>query len=175
MEDRPIPDGPVADPADTGALLARAVAIAARVHEVQRDKAGAPYILHPLRLMARAATDAERIVGVLHDVVEDSAAHPDPALRYPLARLRAEGFTGDLADALDLVTSRPGEDYAAFVERIAAAPGRAGHIARRVKLLDLEDNMTLTRLAEPGDKDWERLRRYHAAHRRLTAVVASED
>ena len=46
--------------------------IAATAHEHQVDKAGEPYILHPLCLLARAQTDDERIVALLHDVVEDS-------------------------------------------------------------------------------------------------------
>lgn len=164
----PPPDGP-----DFDALLAHAVAIAARVHEGQRDKAGAPYILHPLRLMARAQTPQERIVAVLHDVAEDSEGHADPALRYPLFRLRAEGFTGEVGDAVDLLTRRKeaGETYEAFVERIATTLGPAGETARRVKILDLEDNMSLTRLREPGEKDWERLREYHRAHRRITEAL----
>src|SRR5690606_11810287 len=41
-------------------LRARAVAIAAEAHLGQYDKAGAPYIEHPLRLMMRAKTDEER-------------------------------------------------------------------------------------------------------------------
>ena len=51
--------------------LERAVAIAATAHEGQRDKADAPYILHPLRVMLRLTSEAERITAVLHDVVED--------------------------------------------------------------------------------------------------------
>ncbi|MGZ7078608.1 MAG: GTP pyrophosphokinase, partial [Thermoanaerobaculia bacterium] len=51
--------------------LERAIAIAAEKHAGQTDKAGAPYILHPLRVMLRVSTNDERITAVLHDVVED--------------------------------------------------------------------------------------------------------
>jgi len=51
--------------------LERAIAIAAEGHAGQLDKAGAPYVLHPLRLMLAVKTLDERIVAVLHDVVED--------------------------------------------------------------------------------------------------------
>lgn len=51
--------------------LHRAIEIAAEAHRDQTDKAGAPYLLHPLRVMMSLDTDEERIVGVLHDVVED--------------------------------------------------------------------------------------------------------
>ena len=68
------------------ATLGRAIAIAAEAHSGQFDKAGAPYILHPLRVMLSLSTEEERIVGVLHDLVEDceewtferlSHNHPD--------------------------------------------------------------------------------------------------
>ncbi len=51
--------------------LERAITIAATAHAGQIDKAGAPYILHPLRVMLRVTTEAERITAVLHDVIED--------------------------------------------------------------------------------------------------------
>ena len=52
--------------------LERAIEIAAATHAGQTDKGGAPYILHPLRVMLRVARGAQQIVAVLHDVVEDS-------------------------------------------------------------------------------------------------------
>ncbi|MDO8075149.1 hypothetical protein O3299_26745 [Janthinobacterium sp. SUN176] len=52
--------------------LERAIEIAAATHAGQTDKGGAPYILHPLRVMLRVAPGAQQIVAVLHDVVEDS-------------------------------------------------------------------------------------------------------
>lgn len=64
--------------------LERAIAIAARAHEGQVDKAGMPYILHPLRVMLAVRTPEERIVAVLHDVLEDTAVS--------IEDLRAEGF-----------------------------------------------------------------------------------
>jgi (p)ppGpp synthase/HD superfamily hydrolase len=52
--------------------LDKALEIAVAMHAGQQDKAGAPYILHPLRVLVHMATDEERIVAALHDVVEDS-------------------------------------------------------------------------------------------------------
>lgn len=150
---------------DGAALLARAIAIAATVHEEQKDEAGAPYILHPLRLMSRAETLDAQIVAVLHDVVEDS----------PFTRedLRAEGFSDLIVEAIGLLTRRKEEEgYNEFIQRILDAEGPAGALARRVKLLDLEDNMMLTRLSDDlSDKDVQRLREYHRAHRRIKAVL----
>jgi (p)ppGpp synthase/HD superfamily hydrolase len=135
--------------------LSQALAIAARVHSRQRDKAGAEYVHHPLRVMARVETDAERIAAVLHDVVEDSPG-------WTPARLAREGFSDEVVGAVEALTKREGEDYADFVRRAGANP-----VARRVKLADLEDNMDVRRLGTLTDKDLERLRKYHAARREL--------
>jgi (p)ppGpp synthase/HD superfamily hydrolase len=138
------------------ATLERAIAIAAEAHRGQVDKAGEPYLLHPLRVMLRVAGQPERLVAMLHDVVED---HPD----WTLDRLRAEGFPEEIVRAVDHLTKREGEPYEAAIERAAADP-----LARRVKLADLEDNMRLARIAEPEARDLERVERYRMAHARLS-------
>src|SRR5687767_2629355 len=81
--------------------LERAIAIAAQAHAGQVDKAGQPYILHPLRVMLRLATEEERIVGVLHDVVEDTPVS--------LQQLRDEGFSESVLSAVEALTKRDGE------------------------------------------------------------------
>ena len=133
-----------------------AIRIAAEAHRGQRDRAGAPYVLHPLRMMLRMRTDAERIAAVLHDVVEDTP--------WTLDDLRARGFPAEVLEAVDRLTRRPGEAYEAFVERAAAHP-----VARRVKLADLEDNLDLRRLDAVTADDVERIDRYLRAFRRLSA------
>ncbi len=135
-------------------LPGHAVAIAATAHRGQFDRAGAPYIFHPLRLMARAESPVEKMAAVLHDVVEDTP--------WTLAALADEGFPDEVLEALDCLTKRAGESYEAFIERIAAHP-----LATRVKLLDLEDNMSVQRLATLEPNDLARLEKYHRARRRL--------
>src|SRR5262245_39239988 len=137
------------------ATIERAVEIAAQAHHGQRDKSGAPYLLHPLRMMMRMESETEMMAAVLHDVVEDSA--------WTLAQLRAEGFSDEVLDAVDCLTHREGEGYEAFVKRV-----KTNAIARRVKLADLEDNMNLKRLSEVTTKDLARLEKYHRAWLSLT-------
>ena len=134
-----------------------ALRIAVRVHAGAVDKAGQPYILHPLRVMLRVSTEAERIVAILHDVVEDSDVTLDD--------LRAEGFSDEVVDAVDHVTRRDGESYEAFIERIAPHP-----LARRVKIADLEDNMDVTRLVVLDERGAERMQRYLRSWQRLRAA-----
>ena len=135
-------------------LPGRAAAIAAAAHLGQFDKSGAPYILHPMRLMVRASTREEQMVAALHDVVEDSA--------WTFEQLIDEGFPPSVVSALDRLTRRAGESYEDFIERVAEDP-----LARRVKLLDLEDNMDAKRLAQITPQDLQRLERYHRARSRL--------
>jgi len=135
-------------------LLEKAISIAVDAHRGQRDKFGGPYILHPLRVMARLDSEEEKIVGVLHDVVEDTA--------WTFEGLRSEGFPEPILAALDCVTKREGEKYEDFVRRSAGNP-----LARRVKLADLEDNMDVRRLRAVSQKDADRLARYLAAWRML--------
>lgn len=128
--------------------LSLAIKIATEAHDGQTDKGGAPYILHPLRVMLAVNGDRERIAAVLHDVAEDCP-------EWPLERLRAEPFSGAVCDALDALTRREGEDYWAFIDRCAADP-----IARVVKLADLKDNQDISRIKRPTEQDAERVRKY---------------
>jgi (p)ppGpp synthase/HD superfamily hydrolase len=131
--------------------LERAIAIAVQAHAGQVDKAGHPYILHPLRVMLALADTDDRIAGVLHDVCEDC---PD----WDFGRLREEGFSAAIISGLGAVTRREGEDYETFVKRAASDP-----IGRRVKRADLQDNCDLSRIAHPTERDHERVARYRVA------------
>src|SRR4051794_12462539 len=95
--------------------LERAIVIAAEGHAGETDKGGAPYILHPLRMMLGLSSPDERIVAVLHDVCEDCPA-------WTFDRLRAEGFGDHIIAALEAVTKREGEGYEDFARRAAANP-----------------------------------------------------
>ena len=136
-----------------------AIALAVQAHRGQKDRAGAPYILHPLRMMFRVETDAEKMAAVLHDVVEDTD--------WTLDDLRAEGFPEEVVAAVDHLTRREEESYEEFVVRAAAHP-----VARRVKIADLEDNMDVRRIGTVAEKDVERLTRYHRSWCSLTADLA---
>ena len=134
--------------------LERAMVIAAEAHAGQVDKAGAPYILHPLRLMLQMEKTEDRIVAVLHDVVEDTD--------WTLERLRDEGFSEAVIEAIDSVTWRQYEDYEDFIQRAAQNP-----IGSRVKLADLRDNCDLSRIANPKAKDFKRVDKYRWAIRTI--------
>ena len=143
---------------EAAGLLEQAIQLAVQVHHGQRDKAGEPYILHPLRVMQRMETDWERIVAILHDVVEDTP--------ITLADLRRAGFSHGVLVAVDCLTKREGESYAQFIQRAKANP-----IARRVKIADLEDNMDLRRLPHVSSRDRKRLEKYRRAQEKLSGQL----
>ncbi|MBK5941425.1 HD domain-containing protein [Halochromatium roseum] len=127
-----------------------AIQIATKAHEGQQDKAGKPYIEHPLRVMAAMQTDQERAAAVLHDVLEDTDT--------TAAHLLQAGIPERVVIAVKALTKRPGEPYADFVARCAD-----DQIARAVKTADLKDNMDLSRLPVVTEKDRARTEKYAAA------------
>lgn len=140
------------------ATLERAIAIAAEAHAGQVDKGGAPYILHPIRVMMAVERD-DRIAAVLHDALEDCP-------EWSCARLVAEGFSMTVIETLICLTRRADETYAEFIDRCGTNP-----MARRVKLADLRDNSDISRIPAPADADWSRLRKYGKATTKLLAMA----
>lgn len=135
--------------------LVRAIEIATEAHKGQYDKAGNDYIGHPLRVMEMGTTENEKIVGVLHDVVEDTD--------WTFEALAAEGFSEEIIAALRCVTKlSENENYDDFIERVKKNP-----LAVAVKINDLSDNMDIRRLPYLGDKDVKRLKKYLKAYKRL--------
>lgn len=133
-------------------MLEKAIEIAVEAHRGQLDKAGMIYILHPMRVMLRGQNDTERIVGILHDTVEDTPVTID--------MLRKEGFSEEILAALTCVTKERNEEYGHFIERITKNP-----LATQVKLYDIEDNMNRERIPYPTPKDEARFAKYEKYHK----------
>jgi len=127
-----------------------AIALACKVHAGQVDKSGQPYILHPLRLMLKFQHEDERIVSVLHDVVEDG--------NVSLNEFRGLGLSESIIEAIDCLSKRPGEPYEDFIRRLSS-----NELARRVKIEDIRDNLDVTRLSSFEDEDFIRTVKYHKA------------
>ena len=137
--------------------IERAIEIAATAHAGQRDKAGQPYIFHPLRVMLRVDGAHEQMAAVLHDVVEDTA--------ITLDNLAQEGFPSEVLRAIAALTKLPGETRLEAAARAAADP-----VARKVKLADNAENMDLSRIPNPTDKDYARCREYEEVRALLLAA-----
>jgi (p)ppGpp synthase/HD superfamily hydrolase len=134
--------------------LDKALQIAIKVHQHQKDRHGKYYILHPIRVMIRVDSEEEQIVAILHDVVEDS--------EWSIEMLRKEGFSENILEAIDCLTKKDGEDYMDYINR-----NRENHIARQVKIADLEDNMDMRRIQNFSNADVIRMKKYQTAWRYL--------
>ncbi|EGK86040.1 bifunctional (p)ppGpp synthetase/guanosine-3',5'-bis(diphosphate) 3'-pyrophosphohydrolase [Microcoleus vaginatus PCC 9802] len=139
-------------------LLKRAIALAAKAHEGQVDKAGNPYLDHPLFVMENVNSLEEKIVAVLHDAVEDS--------ELTLEQLRSEGFPEALVSAIAAITKIEGEAYPAYLERVIANP-----IALQVKIADVTHNLDISRIANPTEADFQRIAKYKKVLNQLCAAL----
>jgi (p)ppGpp synthase/HD superfamily hydrolase len=130
--------------------LEHAIAIAASAHAGNLADDNEPYILHPLRVMLSLTQEDERIVGVLHDVVEKTG--------WTLENLRAEGFIDTIIQAVDAVTRRQDEEYLDFVRRTKTNP-----LGTRVKIADLQDNLRKVKEQQHAPDATEKLHKYEQA------------
>ena len=138
--------------------LERAIQIAVEAHAGVKDKGGKAYILHPISVMMRCETDEEKIVAILHDVIEDTD--------WTFKALREEGFADTIIEALKTVTKQSeDEDYDQFIQR-----SLKNEIGRKVKIADLRENLDVTRISELTDKDIKRINKYKRALSVLTKI-----
>ncbi|MCP4993404.1 MAG: bifunctional (p)ppGpp synthetase/guanosine-3',5'-bis(diphosphate) 3'-pyrophosphohydrolase [Gammaproteobacteria bacterium] len=134
--------------------IEKAIEIAAREHAGDTDKAGAPYVLHPLRLMFAVKSPLEKMTAVLHDVVEDTPV--------TLSDLEKEGFPPEVIAAVDALTKKEGESRLDAARRAVT-----NQIARIVKLADVTDNMDMSRIPDPSARDFARLKEYEQVKKLL--------
>jgi len=138
--------------------LSSAIVIATIAHQGQKDKAGKDYILHPLHVMNQLETDEERIVAVLHDVIEDSC--------WTIADLKEAKFSETVCNAVQAITKISGESYLQYLERVAE-----NAIACAVKIEDLRHNSDLSRIPSATQKDFDRAEKYRSARSFLYAKL----
>jgi len=137
--------------------LEKAIQIAVEAHAGTKDKGGKAYILHPISVMMRVETEEEKIVAILHDVVEDTD--------WTFDALRKEGFSETVIEALETVTKySEEEDYDDFIQR-----SLKNDIGRKVKIADLRENLDVTRIGELYPKDIERINKYKRTLQTLKA------
>jgi (p)ppGpp synthase/HD superfamily hydrolase len=126
-------------------MFLKAATVASRVHAKQLRKDGTPYIAHAIRVAIRCETKLQKIVGLLHDTVEDTDLTLDD--------LREIGFTEEVIEAVDSVTRRPYESYAEFIQR-----AKLNELGCVVKLADIEDNLEDQTALDPDEAAFLRKR-----------------
>ena len=127
--------------------LENAIVLATTQHAGQLDKAGQPYILHPLRLMLQFSNPTLQIVAVLHDILEDTATTAED--------LKELGFNTEIIQAIQALTKQTGESRLEAAKRTVLNP-----LATQVKYVDVLDNMNLARINNPTSRDFARFEEY---------------
>lgn len=128
-------------------LLNKVAEFSKKAHEGQYDKGGNPYYLHPQTVALMGTTENEKIVGYLHDVIEDT--------NYTLEDLKMLGINDECLEAIKILTHDKNVSYEEYIINIKKCD-----LARKVKINDLTNNMDLSRLKEITQKDLERLAKY---------------
>ncbi|WP_308545011.1 HD domain-containing protein [uncultured Sneathia sp.] len=127
-----------------------ALKIATEAHKGQVDKAGVPYINHPLTVASLVDTEEEKIVALLHDTIEDTNITEQDLIDY--------GFPNEIVEAVKLLTHNKNVPYMDYVAKI-----KDNELARKVKIADLTHNSDLSRLKEITEKDKKRYEKYQKA------------
>ena len=130
-------------------MLDKMLVIATNAHAGQFDKGGAPYILHPLKVMHYLKTDDEelRCIALGHDLIEDTSVTYED--------LSAAGISYRVQSAIRILTKQPGQTFEEYKKLIFTS-----HDAMLVKLCDLRHNSDIRRLKSVTEKDIQRIAKY---------------
>ena len=141
-----------------GEMLGKMLVIVTNAHAGQFDRGGAPYILHPLKVMHYLKSDDEElmVMALGHDVIEDTDV--------TYADLRVAGISERAIRGIAALTKLPGQTLAEYKVGVFANPD-----ARRVKMADLRHNTDIRRLKGVTEKDIARMAKYHEFFMELQA------
>ena len=128
-------------------MTKKAIKIMYDAHKDQVDKAGMPYVLHPIHVAEQMQDEDRTIVALLHDVVEDT--------NMTFEKLTEYGFSSNVIESLKLLTHSNDVGYFEYVKEIGTNP-----ISTSVKLADLRHNSDLSRLDVVTDEDLKRVQKY---------------
>ena len=135
-------------------LLEKAISIAVDSHSGQVNDKAQPYVLHPLRMMFKAVTIEEKIIAVLHDVIEKTT--------IDLEYLRSVGFSDRIVLGIDALSRRPQENYDKYIDRVAE-----NKLATKVKIIDLDDNINSLDLDKSQESKSNKFLKYQKARNTL--------
>ncbi|MBR3661435.1 MAG: GTP pyrophosphokinase [Bacilli bacterium] len=135
-------------------LLYKTLELVLMLFDDKVDKGGLPYFNHLLKVYSKVSDYDEKIIALLHDVVEDTNVTFDD--------LKEFGYNDEIIKSLTYLTKKKGEYYPDYIDRII----NSGDIkALNVKLSDLKHNMDITRIKNPTVNDYERIsKRYEPAY-----------
>lgn len=139
-------------------LIDLSLQIAIEAHKGQEDRAGNPYILHPIELMGMVHGVDDKCVALLHDVLEDSEETPKSLID--------RGLPYYIVKSVIALTKIKGQEYDDYIGQV-----KRDEVAVRVKLMDLKHNLDTLRLSSLNENDLKRIAKYHRAHKELEREV----
>lgn len=146
---------------DSDDLLYKTLELVIRVFDEKVDKGGMPYFNHLLKVYINVSDYQEKIVALLHDIVEDTDINFDD--------LRDFGYNEEIINCLAYLTKKKGEYYPDYIDRIISSNNI--HVLN-VKLADLKHNMDITRIKNPSVNDYERIsKRYEPAYIKIKNII----
>lgn len=138
-------------------LIYKALEIATTLFENDVDKGGMPYMLHIMFVYRHVSSVDEKVVALLHDVLEDK--------KVTSADLLDIGFSKKIVSDVEILTRVKPIEYKDYIENIIKNGSRE---ALNVKLADVLNNMDLSRIKNPTVKDFERIeKRYIPTHEKI--------
>ena len=138
-------------------LLYKTLELVLRLFDDKVDKGGLPYFNHLLKVYSGVSNYTEKIVALLHDVVEDT--------NVTYEDLKDFGYSDEIIKMLTYLTKKKGEYYPDYIDRIISSENI--HVLN-IKLSDLKHNMDITRIKNPTVNDYERIsKRYEPAYLKI--------
>lgn len=131
-----------------------AIEVAKKAHVRPTDKGGEPYFFHVQRVANSLTDKNSKVVAYLHDTVEDTD--------ITIEKLKELGFPYTIVSAVQGLTHERYQPYFGYIVEI-----KKNKLATMVKLADLKDNMNLSRITSPTEKDFERVKKYQKAFKIL--------
>ena len=142
---------------NTDNLIYKALEIVTTLFENDVDKGGMPYMLHIIYVYKHVSSYDEKVIALLHDVIEDKDVSKEDLLEV--------GFPSDIVDDVVMLTRVKPKEYKDYVDNII----KNGSVrALHVKLADVENNLDISRIKNPTVKDYERVeKRYMPTHEKI--------
>ena len=142
---------------NTDNLIYKALEIVTTLFENDTDKGGHPYMLHIMYVYKHVSSLDEKVIALLHDVIEDKDVSKEDLLEV--------GFPSFIVDDVVMLTRVKPTDYKDYIDNII----KNGSIrALHVKLADVENNLDISRIKNPSMSDYERLeKRYMPTHEKI--------
>ncbi len=143
-------------------LLFKTLELVLRLFDDKVDKGGLPYLNHLFKVYSNVLDYDEKVIALLHDVVEDTDVSFED--------LKEFGYPDCYVEILSYLTKKKGEYYPDYIERIINSNNI--HVLN-IKMADLKHNMDITRIKEPTINDYERVnKRYLPAYNKIQNKMA---